>query len=123
MEKNISEILRELRSSKGATQSDIAKLLGLTTNAYQSYERGISEPSCKALKILADFYGVTTDYLLGRNTEEQGNLDKLSTEFNMTSLEKKIVEEYLSLPQSLRGDMMNFLEKAVNEAISEDSGN
>lgn len=65
----MSEILRELRASRGLTQSDIAKLLGLTTNAYQSYERGTSEPSCKSLSKLADFYGVTTDYLLGRNPE------------------------------------------------------
>lgn len=96
--------------------------IGVTLRAWQTYEQGVSEPKNEVLCAIADMFGVTTDYLLGRNTEED-NLDKLSAEFNMTSLEKKIVEEYLSLPQSLRGDMMNFLEKAVSEVISEDSGN
>ncbi len=67
--KTMPEILRELRASKSMTQSDVAKILGLTTNAYQSYERGTSEPGCKALSKLADFYGVTTDYLLGREAQ------------------------------------------------------
>lgn len=66
--KAMPEILKELRISKNLTQSDMAQLLGLTTNAYQSYERGTSEPRCKSLCILADFYGVTTDYLLGRES-------------------------------------------------------
>lgn len=66
MGKETSEILRELRKKKNVTQGDIAKLLGFSTTAYQNYERGINEPSNKSLCILADFYGVTTDYLLGR---------------------------------------------------------
>lgn len=94
MEKSMSEILRELRTNKKMTQSDVAKLLGLTTNAYQSYERGTSEPSCKALKTLADFYGVTTDYLLGREPAPNpfANL-------NITVDNKKFIDIYQELPE------------------------
>lgn len=117
--KSMSEILRELRTSKSMTQSDVAKILGLTTNAYQSYERGTSEPGCKALNKLADFYGVTTDYLLGRETGEPETLDKLVGEFNMSALEKEILDNYLSLPKDMRSDLMEFLQKSVKKVMEE----
>ena len=97
MKSTMSEILRELRASKSMTQSDVAKILGLTTNAYQSYERGTSEPSCKALNKLADFYGVTTDYLLGRESEKDA-LAPLGLEIG----EKSALEVYLQLPEDKR---------------------
>ncbi|MCM1363064.1 MAG: helix-turn-helix domain-containing protein [Clostridiales bacterium] len=115
--KSMSEILRELRTSKSMTQSDVAKILGLTTNAYQSYERGTSEPGCKALNKLADFYGVTTDYLLGRETGEPEPIDVLASRFNMTALEKEILDNYLALPKDTRGDMMEFLQKSVKKVM------
>ena len=74
------------------------------------------------LSKLADFYGVTADYLLGRDTGEPEPLDQLAAEFNMTALEKKIVENYLSLPESMRGDLMEFLRKTVKE-VQEENGN
>lgn len=119
----IGKSLTSLRKNHGLSRQEVADELEISIHTYIKYENESVKPPLDTLCKLADFYGVTTDYLLGRNTEEQGNLDKLTAEFNMTSLEKKIVEEYLSLPQSLRGDMMNFLEKAVSEVISEDGGN
>ena len=114
--KPLSEILRSLRASKSLTQSDVAKILGLTTNAYQSYERGTSEPGCTALNILADFFGVSTDYLLGRDKGEPDMLDTLAGRFNMNGIEKKIAADYLNLPLKQRGDMVEFLHRAVMEA-------
>lgn len=99
------EILRELRQSKSMTQSGVAEILGLTTNAYQSYERGTSEPSCKALNVLADFYGVTTDYLLGR--------EKKTDPFAELSLsaedEQEVFAKYLSLPESVRAVILDVM--------------
>lgn len=115
--KSMSEILRELRTSKSMTQSDVAKILGLTTNAYQSYERGTSEPGCKALNKLADFYGVTTDYLLGRETGEPEPIEVLASRFDMTALEREILDNYLALPKDTRGDMMEFLQKSVKKVM------
>lgn len=99
------DILRELRQSKSMTQSGVAEILGLTTNAYQSYERGTSEPSCKALNTLANFYGVTTDYLLGREPAPDpfGELN-LSEDDEQTVLSK-----YMSLPENVRAIMLDVL--------------
>ncbi|MBR1530011.1 MAG: helix-turn-helix transcriptional regulator [Oscillospiraceae bacterium] len=108
MERKMSEILRELRTSKKATQSDIAKMLGLTTNAYQSYERGTSEPSCKTLRILADFYDVTVDYLLGRDTPIPTYLTSSELAF-----ENAIIERYKQLPEHFRKSFLQGVMEAV----------
>ena len=60
------QILRDLRIKKGLKQSEIADVLGITQQAYQRYEYGTSEPNADGFSFLADFYGVSTDYLLGR---------------------------------------------------------
>ena len=57
--------LRELRKSRRMTQSDIAKLVGIGQSGYSFWENGRSKIDDASLKKLADFYGVTVDYLLG----------------------------------------------------------
>ena len=114
--------LKELRNKKNLSQSQAADALGISLRAYQNYEYGQREPNIEMIFKLADFYGVTTDYLLGRDTGEPDTLDQLAAEFNMTALEKKIVENYLSLPESMRGDLMEFLRKTVKE-VQEENGN
>ena len=57
--------LRELRLEKGVTQSEIAKLLNMSKMAVSHWEQGDSEPSIEQLKVLARFFDVTVDYLVG----------------------------------------------------------
>lgn len=58
--------LKKLRKECGKTQNQIAELLGITTVGYNGYETQKREPSIKVLTKLADFYGVSLDYLVGR---------------------------------------------------------
>ena len=57
--------LRELRLEKGVLQEDIAKLLNMSKMAISHWERGNSEPSIEQLKILARYFDVSIDYLVG----------------------------------------------------------
>ena len=59
------ERLKELRLESGVTQEQIAKLLSMSKMAVSHWERGNSEPSIEQLKILAGFFDVTVDYLIG----------------------------------------------------------
>lgn len=122
---NINEKLKSLRQSKNLTQSEAANLLDISLSSYQKYERDKNSitPSLEALVKLADFYHVTTDYLLGRETNEPENIDRLASEFNMTALEKKILDNYLSLPKHMRMDLMEFLHKSVQEVQQEPNNN
>lgn len=59
--------LKELRKEKNKTQIELAKLLNTTSQSYGRYELETSEPTIDTLCKLADYYGVSLDYLVGRN--------------------------------------------------------
>lgn len=64
----MGEILAELRKDKNLKQKDLADMLNLSTGTISNYETGSHEPNYATLSILADFFHVSTDYLLGRTT-------------------------------------------------------
>lgn len=111
--------IKTARERSGKTQKECADCLSITLRAWQGYEQGIREPKYEVLCSIADLFNVTTDYLLGRDTGEPDTIDKLAAEFNMSALEKKIVDNYLSLPESMRSDFMEFLDKSVKEVMRE----
>lgn len=61
--------LKELRKLKGASQQKIADDLGLERTIYARYESGKRVPPLDKLVLLADYFGVTIDYLVGRTTQ------------------------------------------------------
>jgi len=61
------ERLKELRATKGVTQKGVAEFLGMTERGFRGYEMGISTPAYKTLIKLADYFDVSTDYLIGRS--------------------------------------------------------
>ena len=63
---DISERIRELEVI-GITQSNLASALNISRSAVNAWEMGTSKPSIDTLVDLADFFHVSTDYLLGRN--------------------------------------------------------
>lgn len=116
------EILKSLRKSKGFTNmKDFCEAVDISINTYQNYESGKRIPTADILIKLADFYNVTTDYLLGRETGEPETIDKLSHEFNMSALEKEILDNYLALPKDMRGNLMEFLQKSVQNIMNNSS--
>lgn len=66
MQKVFGERLKSLRTEKNLTQDDIAKILGCTQRKISYMERGVTEPDLQALSKLADYFGVSIDYLCGR---------------------------------------------------------
>ena len=58
--------LRDLREDKDLSQKQVAEMLGMSQTGYSKYETGENDIPTAILLKLADFYGTTTDYLLGR---------------------------------------------------------
>ncbi len=58
--------LKALRTEKGLEQIDMAEMMEMTDRQYQRYEYGLVSVPATTLNFFADFFGVTTDYLLGR---------------------------------------------------------
>lgn len=64
-----AERLRELRKERHVTQKGMGEILGVQLRSYQCYESGDRRPDYEKLVALADYFGVTTDYLLGRTDQ------------------------------------------------------
>lgn len=60
------ELLAELRKDKSMTQHDLADVLHVSVGTISNYEKSVHFPDVEKLVNLADFFNVTTDYLLGR---------------------------------------------------------
>lgn len=67
--------LKKARERKGITKKQAAKALGISDSAYRNYELGNREPNNSLLVRLADLYGVTTDFLLGREVSSTKDYD------------------------------------------------
>ncbi|MCI8738685.1 MAG: helix-turn-helix transcriptional regulator [Oscillibacter sp.] len=63
--------LKELRKEHKKTQKEVAQYLEVGLRAYQFYESATNYPNIPGLIKLADFFDVTTDYLLGRSQERK----------------------------------------------------
>ncbi len=58
--------LREIREDRDLLQKEIAKVIGTTQQYYSEYELGVRVIPLEKINILADFYNVSIDYLVGR---------------------------------------------------------
>lgn len=65
--------LRDLREDMDMNQTQIAEILFTSQTVYSRYERGARTIPVEHLLILADFYGVSTDYILGRTNNKKLN--------------------------------------------------
>ena len=66
---NIGKNILEQRKKKNITQEELAAELGVTAAAVSKWENGYTLPDILMLCALADYFEVTTDELLGRNTK------------------------------------------------------
>lgn len=67
----ISLRLKELRSSKGMSQTELAQCTGLTRKSIINYENGYREPNSKAMATLEEFFGVSGAYLRGESEDSE----------------------------------------------------
>ena len=58
--------IRNLREDRDLRQRELAEVLHVSQNTYSQYENGVIELTAEKLVLLADFYEVSVDYLLGR---------------------------------------------------------
>lgn len=72
--------IKELRTAHGLTQVEFAKKLSVSKQAVSNWENNNIQPSIDMLVKIADFFGVTTDYLLGRSNDCSLDISGLSKE-------------------------------------------
>lgn len=90
----VGKIIRVLRLEKGITQNELSNYLGLTPKMVSFYELGERFPPYDIINKLADYFNVSTDYLLGRS--EIKNSENLLIDYSKLSIEDlKEIEKYI----------------------------
>lgn len=112
----LKDMLKLLREKRGFTKKQLADAIGIKERAYLTYEYGQRDVSTELLQKFADFYGVTTDYLLGREpAPEREDLSTVVKNSNVEELEDILIRRYLELPNAQRQAVLDFLRRAIQE--------
>ena len=103
--------LKQLRKEKSMRQEDVARYVGCTIKAYQGWERDSTPeilPNTYNLKTLAELFGVSTDYILGRTqfrhveNEEISRLTGLSEQSLLAMRKDPLLVDVLNMLLSSR---------------------
>lgn len=107
--KSVMDILRELREDHDYSQSDIASVLGISQQHYSKYEKGDYEFPLRHLITLAEYYGVSADYLIGRcSYGEKKPLEMIYVTRDYSC--EKLVQDTLSLSEHGRQSVVEYIE-------------
>ena len=104
--------IRDLREDSDKTQAELAEVLGTTAQYYGKYEKGERElPFSRAIQ-LAEFYGVSLDYLAGHTNNKQGGVEN-----GLSSEALHIAEIFDSLTERSKGKLELFAEQLSENKI------
>ena len=78
MREDIADKIKALRESRGMTQAELARQLGITRSGVNAWEMGLSVPSTQYVVDLALFFTVSSDFLLGIDSSFTLNVEGLS---------------------------------------------
>ena len=103
-----SERLKNRRKKVGLTQVDVAGKLGISQQAYASWERGVKKPTQENLVKIAQILNVSIDYLVGNSDEhlKEDELDNVELLFRMNS--NGLTEEEKAI---FKKELIEFMEK------------
>ena len=111
--------LIKLRKELNLTQEELAQKIGYTRTAISAWEIGRNEPSNADTIKLAEYFGVSTDYLLGKS-----DIRNLKSNKESEIPEIRVIERGAkNMSQKDREKMVNMVKAAFEEAFSDDNSN
>ncbi|OXS77917.1 hypothetical protein B1B05_09935 [Domibacillus enclensis] len=90
----LGERLKSLRKERKLTQEELGKRVNVTKVSISGYENGKRSPDTETLQKLADFFDVSTDYLLGRSEHKTTVEIEKSEPTDSLSIINKMVEDF-----------------------------
>ena len=114
--------LKILRKQNNLTQAQISKILDCSAQAYQRYEKGEREPDYNTLHKLADYFGTSIDYLLGRTDEFQWTDEEKAAGVvpnyreKLSADETEIIDMYRAI-KSEKGEQATHAIKVMMQAL------
>ena len=114
----LKDQLKELRESRKLTKKQVADAINVSERAYITYEYGQRDISTDTLQKLADFYGVTTDYLLGRepDTSADAVITAAAQQYGLTSQQKGLLAAYLYMNDTDRENLLGIVKRLAEGA-------
>ncbi len=113
-----SDIIRFLREEKGLKQAEVAKIINTTQQQYSKYEKGYAEVSVKALVALANYYKVSTDYLLGR-INYSGNFNEFEKFISTTPAAAQLLSDFKTLNPESQNSVLEYAKLQMLKEKSE----
>lgn len=107
------EIIKELRKSKDYSADYVAGKIDIPAGSYKKYESGILNPGVPVVIKLADFYNVSTDYLLGRTDIKAMAGTTPAEQLDVTAAEQEIIRRYAEFPEEVRLLLLDTIRKLV----------
>lgn len=115
------ERIAELINQKGINRTKFLADLGLNKSAIYSWEMRGTVPGGETIAKIADYFGVTTDYLLGR-TDTSLSIPSVATEAALNEEQKEIVRLYDQASPEMRAAMLGMLRAAEADRKARDGG-
>ena len=114
--------LKAARKKSGKTQKEVAEGIGIGQGTYKNYETGAREPNGETLVAIANYFDVSTDYLLGRQeaTDSKKPLDEFAQRECLKNPEKVFLQKYLELTDDQRDNVLDFFRR-VAEGLHEET--
>lgn len=109
--------IKELRKEKQITQAELAKALNISPSTIGMYEQGRREPDYKTLERIADFFRVSTDFLLGRKDSPMESIKRilLAPPDGGANPTKEMLDDYSSLSAEGKEKARSFIKYLVSE--------
>lgn len=99
--------IRELRENSGMKQIDLAVFINVSQGTLSNWERGVHDPDNETITRLADYFNVTTDYILGRTDDPSPPwAKKEAPAAGAEDASKKLVT-----PEEIESDLMELFER------------
>lgn len=73
--RNLGKTLKYLRKRRGLTQEEAGRVFNVVKQTVSNWESDVARPDLSTFEQIADFYGVSFDYLLGKTPEELNDCD------------------------------------------------
>ena len=110
---DFKEIIKSLRKNKGYSADYVAEQIDIPAGSYKKYESGILNPGVPVVLKLADFYGVTTDYLLGRE-DKNDPIANIAAQYGLAPAAKAVLAAYLYMDSDMRTALLDTIKQLVN---------
>ena len=110
---DFAQRLRELRLNKGLSQKELGERLGLHNSTISMYERGEREPDFDTLDLIADYFNVDVQYLLGREIGSMYYLDPTAAQMAKEVFDREDMRILFDAVKDVSAEDLQFVIKMV----------